>query len=329
MSLDLDLFLRGAAWSGTDAVAYPRADPADASRLPGDTWGVAQLPVGVRLELVGDAAAIEIDYTCLTGDLGYRGPGAGSTFALWRGDEKLAEAPASKGDGTATLPLPASGDEPLVVHLPEGMKPRLRELRAVDGTIAPAPAGPRWLAYGDSITEGWIASEPGMAWPSIAARRFRLDLVNLGYAGAARGEIASAEQLAALPSPDVISVFYGTNCWTRTPHSAELLVAGLRAFMAIVRQGHPDVPIVVVSMILRPDAEGQPNRLGATMADLRQAVEQTAEALDDPRLQLVRGGDLVAADQLPDGIHPGDDAQRVLADVIGRRVAAAAGAAVV
>lgn len=315
---EIGQFLHGVAWAGTGPAAYPRADPADALRLPGDTWGVAQLPVGVRLEFTGDAQAVEIDYSCATAELGYRGAGGGVAFALWRGDDKLAEAPAQVGDATAILPLDGGGST-YVVHLPEAMLPTVRAVRAVGGEVAPVPAGPRWVAYGDSITEGWIASEPGMAWPAIAARRHGLDVVNLGYAGAARGEIPSAEQIAGLPA-DVLSVFYGTNCWTRTPTSVDMLTAGLRAFLEIVRVGHPTTPIVVISQLVRPDAEATPNRLGATMADLRSAIERTVTDLADPRLRLVAGGDLVRPDQLPDGIHPGDDAQWVLADAVGGAV---------
>ncbi len=181
------------------------------------------------------------------------------------------------------------------------------------------------MAYGDSITEGWIASGPAGAWPAIAAREFRLDVVNLGYAGAARGEIVTAEQLAALDA-DVISLAYGTNCWTRIPHSAAQFRAGLEAFLAVVRQGHPTTPIVVASPVLRPDAEHTPNRLGATLADFRDETERVVDAMQragDPALTLVPGGPLLTVDRLPDGIHPGDAGHRILAQHIGGAVAAA------
>lgn len=328
----IEEFLRGALWPGVADAPYPRADPGDAARLPQDTWAQASLPVGVRLEFTGDARAVEIDYECLTGDLGYRGPAGGTTFAAWVGDRKVAEAPAEVGKGTVSLDLsdaqpamagPASDSSGgvVTVHVPEAMKPRLLDLRAVDGSITPAPTGPRWWAYGDSITEGWVASEPGMAWPAIVGRRHGLDVVNLGYAGAARGEIPSAEQLAGLPtSPEVISVFYGTNCWSRIPFSTAMLQAGMRAFLELLRAAHPQPPIVVVSMLLRPDAESTPNKLGATMADLRATVETVAAEFAEDRVTLVPGGNLVTADQLPDGIHPGDDAQWVMADVVGKAV---------
>jgi lysophospholipase L1-like esterase len=321
--------LRGAGWKGDAEVPYPRADPVDASRLPGDTWATALLPVGVRLELVGDATSVEIDYVCATDDLGYRGPGAGTAFTAFRGGKQLSTAEASIDGGTATLDLP--GGTPLdatgviTIYVPEGMRPTVFKVRAIGGSLEAAPKGPRWIAYGDSITEGWIASGPAFGWTAIAARQYGLDVVNLGYAGSCRGEIASAEQIAALPA-DVISLAYGTNCWTRTPHSRTLFRTGLHAFLEIVRQKHPTTPIVVASPIIRPDAEATPNRLGATLADLRAEVEDLISVLHDAgavNLHLVRGLPLLAGHQLPDGVHPGDDGHHILAEAIGGAVARA------
>jgi len=322
-------FVRGTAWPAVPGVAYPRADPADAARLPADTWAMASVPAGVRLELVGDAAGVRLDVETSGDDLGYRGPAAGTTFAALVGDELLDEVPAAPGRTTVELQFPGRSSldpaAPVVVHLPEGMRPVVHTVAAVGGTLAPAPAGPRWLCYGDSIAEGWVASGPAWSWPARAARRHRLDLVNLGYAGAARGEIPSAEQIAALPA-DVISLSHGTNCWSRTPHAAAMVRAGLEAFLDIVRQGHPDTPIVVASPVVRPDAEATPNRLGATLADLRSAIEDVVAARigQDARLSLVPGADLLRPDQLPDGIHPGDEGHTALAAALGPVVAAAA-----
>ncbi len=321
--------LRGAAWPGNETTPYPRSDPAD-DRLPLDTWGTAQIPVSVRLELIGDASRIEIDYACATDDLGYRGEGAGTTFSAWRGDQEVATATATLDGGTVSLEVGgADADytvgsaDVLTVYLPEGMKPTLTAVRPVGGSLEPAPRGPRWLAYGDSLTEGWVASGPAYCWPAVAARRHRLDLVNLGYAGSCRGELASAEQLAKLPA-DVISLGYGTNCWTRIPYSRALLAANLRAFLSILREGHPQTPIVVWSPVVRPDAEQTPNRLGATLADLRAEIEEFAQTAGGP-LELIRGLPLLSGDQLADGVHPGDEGHAVMAEAIGSAVARAAG----
>ena len=298
---------------------YPRCDPGPAGlRLPADTRACAAIPVGVRLELVGEPRELEIDYQTATAELGPRGAGAGTRFALFRGAKRVSEAKAELGRASVRLPA-GSGPEPAIVYLPEGMRPLLRGVRGIGGAIAPAPPQPRWLCYGDSIAEGWCASEPAAAWPHLAARERGLDVVNLGYAGAARGEIASAEEIAALPA-DLISIAHGTNCWTRTPHGAALFAEGLRAFLAIVREGHPRAPIVALSPILRPDAEATRNRLGATLADLRgtfEAVIRERQAAGDARLFLVPGQALVARERLPDGIHPDDAGHAQIAAAIG------------
>jgi lysophospholipase L1-like esterase len=343
---DVEPFLAGCAFPATPGVPYPRALPVDAGRLPADTWATASIPVGVRLELIGEAEAVEIEYETATTDLGYRGKGAGTTFTSWRGQSVIADVPAVLGRGRVTLRVtPDSGSsgsdssdssggsdtsagsdvsaDRTVITLPEGMRPSVLAVRGVGGDIEPAPVQPRWLCYGDSIAEGWAASNPGRAWPAIAGRRYGLDVVNLGYAGAARGEMVSAEEVAGL-SADVISLSYGTNCWTRIQHSAEQVGAGLDAFIDLVRSGHPDTPMVVASPVIRPDAEEQRNRLGATLVDLRSVIEARVErrAATDSRILLIRGGPLLAAGQLADGVHPGDEGHRVLAEAIGSAVRA-------
>jgi lysophospholipase L1-like esterase len=305
-------------------VPYPRADPKDTSRLPLDTWTTAQLPVTVRLEWVGDAAAVDVAYRTATDDLGYRGKGAGTTFALWRDGACVDEQPAVLGEGTVRLRCHGDADTRAVVYLPEGMKPTVLDVTPADRAIEPAPPQPRWLAYGDSVAEGWIASGPSGAWPAIAGRDHGLDVHNLGYAGSARGETASAEQVAAL-SGDVISVTHGTNCWTRVPFSAATMEAQTVTFLQIIRQGHPETPVVVATPVVRPDAEETPNRLGATLVDLRRAMELAVAAqvaAGDERMWLVPGRHLLAADLLGDGVHPGDEGHRMLAATIGAKVAA-------
>jgi lysophospholipase L1-like esterase len=301
-------------------VAYPRANPADARRMPLDTWSAAQLPAGVRLEMVGSATHIRVDYVTATDELGYRGSGAGNTFEVWRGDRQVDTQPAVLGQGTVRIGL-GEGDGRAVIYLPEGMKPRVQSVVAIGGDIAPAPPQPSWVAYGDSITEGWSASSPARCWLAIAGRERAMDTVNLGFAGSARGEIVLAQQVATLDA-DVITVAHGTNCWATIPHSAEMVRANTAAFLRIIRAAHPHVPTLVVSPLIRPDAENQPNALGATLADIRAAIENTVVDGNDPLTTLLPGANLLPATLLADGIHPGDEGHRKMARLIGLEVGA-------
>jgi lysophospholipase L1-like esterase len=324
--LDLPGVLCGAPWAGNEAIAYPRADPADFERLPIDTWAMAGVPAGVRLELQldGRVEALLIDYTTATDDLGYRGAGAGTTFAVWADEGPVAAVDAALGSHTVRLELPI-GSGRVTVYLPEGMKPLLHAVRAEGGTARAPDPRPRWVCYGDSIAEGWVATEPARSWPMIAARTHGLDVVNLGYAGSARGEIVSAGHVASLDA-DVISLSHGTNCWSRTPHSIEQIVADYHAFLDVVRAAHASTPVVVVSPVVRPDAEDTANVLGATLVGIRQAIEQlVADRQDDDRnLTLVAGGPVLTAADLADGVHPGDAGHEKMAAAIGPSVARAA-----
>ncbi|HEX9713568.1 MAG TPA: GDSL-type esterase/lipase family protein [Actinomycetota bacterium] len=314
--MDPSPFLRGNPYPGTKRVPYPRAKPGD-GRLPGDTWFMATYPAGVRLELLGDAEALEVTYRASEVQPGWPAD-TGRAFEVWRGDERVAVETAQAGEHTATLKLGA-GEGPVVVHLPERLAPTILDVAPSGGAIEPAARGPRWLCYGDSIAEGWIASGPGLAWPAIASRAHGLDVMNMGYAGACRGELVSAEQLAELEA-DVITLSHGTNCHNRVPFSTGLMRETYQAFLDILRQGHPDTPIVVVSPVLRPDAETTPNRLGASLADLRAVIEEVARARGLP---LVAGEPIITSAMLADEVHPNDAGMRAIAAAVGPVVAEA------
>jgi lysophospholipase L1-like esterase len=337
--IDARPFVRGWAWRREDLsdipdahprtwtlagdIDYPRVKPGD-SRIPVDTFDSAAIPAGLRLELIAPRGALEIELECKPPGAG-AGAGAGAAngrpaVELWQRGRLLETVPALRG--LATVRLSAPGGR-VTVYLPDSMRPRPLRLRAASGVIDQPAQRQRWLAYGDSITEGMVASAPSRAWPAVVGRALDVEVINLGFAGAARGEIALAEQMVALGG-DAFSVAVGTNCWSRVPTSVAQMEANMEAFLAVLRQARPGVPILVVSPILRPDAETTPNRLGATLEDLRAAIERAAQAT--PGTRLIRGRDLVKAEQLPDDLHPDDDGHAALAAAVAPVLAAAIGA---
>ena len=147
---------------------------------------------------------------------------------------------------------------PVVVYLPEGMRPEVLALRAVGGSIDARAA--RGRAGSPTATRssraGWRAPRrgPGRRWRRAATASTSSTSATRARPGARSPAPRPMAGLAA----DVISITHGTNCWTRTPHSAGMMLETTRAFLDIVRQGHPDTPIVVASPVLRPDAETTP-----------------------------------------------------------------------
>ncbi|HXW35123.1 MAG TPA: SGNH/GDSL hydrolase family protein, partial [Acidimicrobiales bacterium] len=224
------------------------------------------------------------------------------------------------GQGVVELELSGDAERPALIYLPEGMRPLIHSISPVGGAIDPAPTQPRWLAYGDAATQGWLASSPAMSWPSVAGRKLGFDVVNMGFAGSIRGDTALAEMLADTPA-EAISIAFGSNAWNRIPHTPELMAEEIRAFLALVRSGQPEVPIVVVSPTVRPDAEEKENRLGATLQDLRIAMEEAIRermAAGDSRLFLVEGARVLEAGDLEDGVYPGDEGHKRLAAAVSK-----------
>jgi lysophospholipase L1-like esterase len=290
----------------------PRRVPSAAmERWAADTVQAARVPAGIRLGFSGDAEAIEVDVE--TDDLlGLATPADHGEFTVYVSGERRGGAPVAAGTRTtARIDLPERDpDAPVEIHLPERYEPRIFGVRALGGAVQPLVLSKRWVAYGDSITQGWTTTDPGAAWTANAARSTGFDLLNLGFAGAARGELPVAAHLAATPA-DVISLAWGTNCWAQIEMDAPYMRELMRLFLGMVRRGHPETPILVITPVLRPAAEQARNGSGATLAELRQALEDAVRTFQaqhgDEQLHLLSGGDLITADQLdPDGIHPND-----------------------
>ncbi|WP_123457213.1 GDSL-type esterase/lipase family protein [Streptomyces sp. PanSC19] len=316
--LDPSPFLRGTAWLDGDRPV--RADPDDLARLPWDIAERAALPIGVRIEFTAapGTRAVELRYRAAVPGPDDPLRGLRHCFALWQGVRLVGETCVAPGpEAVVRLPLPPGGGV-FTVYLPEGQAPVPLALRALGGALSPAPPRPRWLVHGDSITEGWWSTRPAHSWPATAGRLLGLDPVNLGYAGGARGELPLAEQLARLPG-EVITLAFGTNCWSRVPATADWLYATVRAFVGLVRRGHPSTPLLILSPVLRPEAEHTRNALGATLTELRRAMERAGHDLaaeGDPHLHVLPGRALLGPEHLADGLHPNDAGHARLAGAV-------------
>ena len=98
------------------------------------------------------------------------------------------------------------------------------------------------VVYGTSIDQGGCASRPGMAWTNILSRAMNRPFVNLGFSGNGRGEPELARFIGAIPDPALIVVKYEGNAYWDG-----ILERTFAPFLAILRQAHAAVPILVVS----------------------------------------------------------------------------------
>jgi hypothetical protein len=185
-----------------------------------------------------------------------------------------------------------------------------------DGDAEPlAPAGPRWITYGSSITQCTGAYGPSETWPALVARRNGWDLVALGFAGECHLDPVAARTIRDLPAR-LISLCLGINVYGGETYSGRTLPGQVEAFVSTVREGHPHTPIVVITPLLAPNLEGKPNAVGLTLDDVRACVKLGART--HPGVQVLDGRAVLTLDEAQDlyadDVHPGPDGYRLIAD---------------
>jgi len=306
--------LRGALRTDSDPTADARLDLQD-RRLPADTADTASIPAGLHLTFRSTGRAFVIRFTYSGQPHPMSPPTRVNSFTLWHGEQIVASALAETGEVTMICPSDSlDGSLEFTLYLPEALGVTVESIETA-GTLEPPTGRPLVLAYGDSIVQGWSTTDPGRSWTAVVGRALGAEVCNLGFAGAARGEVAVAEQIAGTNrSPDAVILAFGTNSWTFPPTTPVALAETLRIFVTTLRQKWAEIPIIVISPIVRPDADHVPNRLGATLHDLRMALETAASERDD--IILVPGLPLMPASALVDGIHPGDEGHAAIAAAV-------------
>lgn len=159
--------------------------------------------------------------------------------------------------------------------------------------------------YGTSITQGGCASRPGMSYQAILGRMLNLDFVNLGFSGNGKGEPELARAVAELNASCFVLDFAQNNM------TVESLREVYAPFAEIIRQKHPETPILAITPIYSASESRGPSpnlRLDLMREHIRKAVSQRI-ANGDRSIQIVEGTDLIGpsrADGLVDGSHPND-----------------------
>ena len=216
--------------------------------------------------------------------------------------------------------------------LPHNAFIELRSL-VIDGgaSIRPpdAQSRPRWIHYGSSISHCMEAEQPGEVWPAVAARRAGVALQSLGFGGECHLDQFVARTIRDADA-DIVSIKTGINVINMDSMRERVFAPALHGFLDTVREGKPDVPIVLISPIHCPSAEEHP---GPTVPDgrgkfvtiqgydeiregcmsLRRVREIIAEVVarrqeaGDRQLHYVDGLELFGvadAGDLPDDLHP-------------------------
>lgn len=132
----------------------------------------------------------------------------------------------------------------VTVYFPNLAELRIQNLQLPEDT-APYARQRKYLALGDSITQGYDAAHPNQTYVNLLADAWDAQVLNQAIGG----DVFCPENLdPALPfTPDVITVAYGTNDWRR-----EVLCSGTaKDYLNKLTDLYPGVPVFVLLPLWR------------------------------------------------------------------------------
>ena len=282
---------------------------------------------GTRLRFRTDAATVEV---LLRYSERHTSPTARNAVGRWYVDGRTEDAwtfrtksaavvRAEPEAVTASIPSPGAGFHDYQVVLPYADSPEFQGLRVPAGANFEAPAAPsavRYLAYGDSITQGFTASETTRSYAFLVADRKGWQLVNMAIAG--RCSTPADGAILAAQKADVATVLIGVNDW-QGGVPPETYRAHMEVFLAGLRAGQPTVPVYAITP-LWVSPTWKPDKAIADLEAYRQALRDAVAAKADPNLHLIEGPSLIDPDAtLFDkvAVHPNDRGFVQMADRLG------------
>ena len=292
-------------------------------RLPAELEGVTRKPVwnlgrnsaGLYVRFRSDATAVRLRWTSLNKHyMNHMSPTGDRGVDLYilndKGEWQFARSGRPGRDATT---------DALVI---EHMTPKMREFMVYlslydgvtdleigvpDGAVVELPAieSPKRtrpvIMYGTSILQGGCACRPGMAFTNILSRRLDREVINLGFSGNAHLDPEIACWMASAPDPGVFVLDEAPNC------TAKRIEEKGEVFFRILRDAHPDVPVVFVDMTPYPyrafDTECD-KKLSDVSAAQRALYERLKEA-GEKRIYFVSGEKMLTpgGEGSVDGVH--------------------------
>jgi lysophospholipase L1-like esterase len=166
-------------------------------------------------------------------------------------------------------------------------------------TNFPPPATGPWLAFGDSLTEGYGAT-PGNDYPTLLSQRLGIEIRNFGKSGeTSANALDRAEQVAEL-KPRVVLLCFGGNDGLQQLSASQMY----QNLGQIIDRLHREGSFVVLIGIRSPSLRDR-NKAGFRKLAREKKVLYISDIL---------GGVLLKPVYMSDPLHPNDEGYRKIAD---------------
>jgi len=239
--------IEGKAFGDTESY-YDRLPARAKTTVPSPVWSLSHSSAGMALHFVSDAGSFKIRWAVRGASLamphmpatgmsgvdvyrrtpeGWRFVKNGRPTAI---TNEVAVSLAPNAECLVYLPL-YNGTAMIEVGIPKGK------------TIGAPPVRPSGrtnsaVIYGTSITQGGCASRPGMAFTAIAGRIADVPVVNLGFSGNGKMELALCDLIAEIDA----SVYVLDCLWNMND---ALVQERAEPFIRALQQKRPGTPILL------------------------------------------------------------------------------------
>jgi lysophospholipase L1-like esterase len=197
-----------------------------------------------------------------------------------------------------------SKERELVLWLPHLCEVQIERLEIEKGaTLRPVASTMKWVALGDSITQGFVTSRPAETYPARVARALNLDLYNMAVGGSVTD--ANLAAAAKTVDADLITIAHGINDYISNKDAA---TEATRVAKLLLRLRHlrPHAAIVWITPIPYHTMMDEPNKAGLKMADYTRIIREQAQKVGG--VSLIDGSTLVPdeAQWFVDNAHPNE-----------------------
>jgi hypothetical protein len=328
--------VEGRAWTDMEREGwFDRLPKAANGKVTEKVWGLSRNSAGLMVRFKTDSTAIWANYTLRSEKLGLTNmtPMGASGVDLYARDEKGTwrwvgcSKPDKKQVRQAIISGLAPGLREYVAYLPLFNGVEALELGVLEKAkfeeLAPRTEKPI-VFYGTSITHGASASRPGMVHTAILGRHLDKPVVNLGFSGNGKMDIAVGELMAKMDA----SVFVIDCLPNMGPADVRQKCQPL---VQLLRAARPETPIVLVEDRRNSNSWILPAR-DKMHTENHAALRESFEALKKAgitKLYYIPGDGLIGddAEGATDGSHPNDLGflrqaaafEPVLREVLGRK----------
>ena len=172
------------------------------------------------------------------------------------------------------------GEKRVALFFPWSVAIDIISVEIDDGAfVNPAPRTYKMLTFGDSITHGYDAKNPSNAYATALATALDADPCNKGIGGEVFRPALAA--LCEEITPDIITVAYGTNDWSKLS-SLEEYHQNSEQFFTFLASLYPDAKIIALTPIWRVDIDNE-TKLGE-FSNIAKQIHAIAENIPNMKV---------------------------------------------